>query len=63
MVESSDKDTAIMVLADHIAAYQNLFTRQPMITEFEYKAHQMCAENGTVSGAELNALWTGLSKK
>ncbi|MHB8102408.1 MAG: M3 family oligoendopeptidase [Methanosarcina sp.] len=63
MVESSDKDTAIMVLADHIAAYQNLFTRQPMITEFEYKAHQMCAENGTVSGAELNALWTGLSKE
>jgi oligoendopeptidase F len=63
MVESSDKDTAIMVLADQIAAYQNLFTRQPLITEFEHKAHQMRAENGTVNGAELNALWTNLSKE
>jgi len=63
VVENSDRDTAIMVLADHIAAYQNYFTRQPLITEFEYKAHQMCAEKGTVSGAELNALWTNLSKE
>ena len=63
VVENSDRDTAIMVLADHIAAYQNYFTRQPLITEFEYKAHQMCAEKGTVSGAELNTLWTGLSKE
>jgi len=63
VVENSDRGTAIMVLADHIAAYQNYFTRQPLITEFEYKAHQMCAEKGTVSGAELNALWTGLSKE
>ncbi len=63
VVENSDRDTAIMVLADHIATYQNYFTRQPLITEFEYKAHQMCAEKGTVSGAELNALWTNLSKE
>ena len=63
VVENSDRDTAIMVLADQIADYQNYFTRQPMITEFEYKAHQMCAEKGTVSGAELNALWTNLSKE
>lgn len=63
VIENSDKETAVAVLAQHIGDYQNYFTRQPMITEFEYKAHQMCAENGTVSGAELNALWTGLSKE
>ncbi|WP_332881954.1 hypothetical protein [Methanosarcina horonobensis] len=67
IIENSDKETAVAVLAQHIGEYQNYFTRQPMITEFEYKAHQLCAEksskNGTVSGAELNALWTDLSKE
>jgi oligoendopeptidase F len=63
MIESSDKDTAIMVLADHIADYQNYFTRQPSITEFEHKAHQLRAEKGNISGAELNALWTNVSKE
>jgi len=67
VVENSDKETAVAVLAQHIGEYQNYFTRQPMITEFEYKAHQLCAEksneNGTVSGTELNALWTSLSKE
>lgn len=63
MVKSSDPDTAALVLSDQIADYQNLFTRQPLITEFEHEAHQICAENGTVSGAELNALWTDLSKE
>ncbi|KKH95077.1 peptidase, partial [Methanosarcina sp. 1.H.T.1A.1] len=67
VVENSDKKTAVAVLAQHIGEYQNYFTRQPMITEFEYKAHKLCAEksyeNGTVSGAELNALWTALSKE
>jgi oligoendopeptidase F len=33
-----------------------------MITEFEFKAHQLCAEKGNASGAELNALWTNISK-
>ncbi|HWR26138.1 MAG TPA: M3 family oligoendopeptidase [Methanosarcina sp.] len=63
MIKNSDKDTAVMVLADHIKDYQNLFTRQPLITEFEHKAHQMHTQNGTVSGADLNALWTNLSKE
>ncbi len=67
VVENSDKETAVAVLAQHIGEYQNYFTRQPMITEFEYKAHQLCAEKsnekGTLSGAELNALWTALSKE
>jgi oligoendopeptidase F len=34
-----------------------------MITEFEHKAHQRCAENGTASGADLNAIWTNVSKE
>ncbi len=63
VVENSDKETAVAVLSQHIGEYQNYLTRQPMITEFEYKAHQLCAENGNVSGAELNALWTDLSKE
>ena len=67
VVENSEKETAVAVLAQHIGEYQNYFTRQPMITEFEYKAHHLCTEksneNGTVSGTELNALWTSLSKE
>ncbi|MCQ1534131.1 M3 family oligoendopeptidase [Methanosarcina sp. KYL-1] len=67
VVENSDRDTAVAVLSQHIGEYQNYFSFQPMITEFEWKAHQLCAEkdaeNGTVSGAELNALWTELYKE
>jgi oligoendopeptidase F len=66
VIENSDRDTAVAVLSQHIGEYQNYFSFQPMITEFERKAHQLCAENsyenGTVSGAELNALWTELYK-
>ena len=63
VIENSDKKTAIAVLAQHIEDYQNYLTRQPMITEFEYKAHQLCVEKGNASGAELNALWTNISKE
>lgn len=63
VVQNSDKETAVNVLSQHVGEYQNYFTRQPMITEFEYKAHQLCAENGTASGADLNAIWTNLSKE
>ena len=63
VVENSDRDTAVAVLSQHIGEYQNYFSFQPMITEFEYKAHQLCAENGNASGAELNALWTELFKE
>lgn len=62
VIESSDKKTAIAVLAQHIEDYQNYFTKQPMITEFEVKAHQLCVEKGNASGADLNALWTNISK-
>ncbi len=63
IVENSDKNTAIAVLSQQIDDYQNFFTIQPLITEFEYKAHRLCAEKETVSGAELNVLWTELSKE
>ncbi|MCC4768875.1 peptidase [Methanosarcina sp. DH2] len=66
VIENSDSDPAVAVLSQHIGEYQNYFAFQPMITEFEHKAHQLCAEksdeNGIVSGAELNALWTELYK-
>lgn len=63
IVENSDRNTAVAVLSQQIDDYQNFFTRQPLITEFEYKAHRLCAEKETVSGAELNAIWTDLSKE
>jgi oligoendopeptidase F len=63
VVENSDRDTAVAVLSQHIGEYQNYFAFQPMITEFEHKAHQLCAENGSASGAELNDLWTELYKE
>ncbi len=63
IVETSDRDTAVAVLSQQIDDYQNFFTRQPLITEFEYKAHRLCAEKETVTGAELNAIWTDLSKE
>ncbi len=63
VVENSDRDTAVAVLSQHLGEYQNYFGFQPMIMEFEYKAHRLCAENGNASGAELNALWTELFKE
>ena len=63
VIENSDAKTKVMVLAQHIDEYQNYFSRQPMITEFEYRTHKLCSEKRTVSGAELNALWTDLSKE
>ncbi len=63
VVENSDRDTAVAVLSQHVGEYQNYFGFQPMITEFEYKAHSLCAENGNASGAELNALWTEIFKE
>lgn len=63
IIENSNKETAVAMLAQHIGEYQNYFTRQPMIAEFEYKAHQLYAESGKLGGAELNVLWTDLSKE
>lgn len=59
-IKNYDKDAAIAVLASHISSYANVFTFQPMITEFEHKAHQLVSQKGNVSGSDLNALWTSL---
>jgi oligoendopeptidase F len=61
-LKNYDQDTALAILADTVSDYENYFTFQPMITEFENKAHKLCQEKGNVSGEEFNALWTNLSK-
>lgn len=62
VIENYDKDTAVAVLSQHIGEYQNYFTFQPLITEFEYEAHELYGEQDNISGADLNSLWTNLSK-
>ncbi|MEI8003509.1 MAG: hypothetical protein WCG94_04175, partial [Methanothrix sp.] len=62
-LENYDQDTALAILAEGISVYENCFTFQPMITEFEHKAHELCRQKGNVSGGELNLLWTNLSKE
>ncbi|VVB96935.1 Uncharacterised protein [uncultured archaeon] len=58
-----DKDTTVAVLSQHIGEYQNYFTFQPLITEFEYKAHKESDSKSNISGADLNSLWTNISKE
>ena len=60
VIANEDKDTSVAVLSQHIGEYQNYFSFQPLITEFEYKAHAMYDEQDNVSGADMNALWTDL---
>ncbi len=62
-IRNYDKDTAVAVLSQHIGEYQNYFTFQPLITEFEYKAHIESDTNNNISGADLNSLWTNISKE
>jgi oligoendopeptidase F len=62
VIENYDDEIAVAVLSQHIGEYQNYFTFQPLITEFEYEAHESCAEQDNISGADLNSLWTNLSK-
>lgn len=63
VIENYDKDTAVAVLSQHIGEYQNYFTFQPLITEFEYEAHKLINEQDNISGAELNSIWTNLYKE
>jgi oligoendopeptidase F len=63
VLENYDREIAVAVLDQHIRGYDNYFTFQPMITEFEHEAHILCDGRDEVSGAELNALWTNLSKE
>ena len=61
-LKNYDTDTALAILAESISDYDNYFTSQPMVTEFENRAHELCRQKGNVSGKELNALWTRLSR-
>jgi len=63
VIENYDKDIAVAVLSQHIGGYQNYFTFQPLITEFEYEAHKRINEQDNISGAELNSIWTNLSRE
>ena len=63
VIENYDKDTAVAVLSQHIGEYQNYFTFQPLITEFEFEAHKLINEQDNISGAELNSIWTNLYKE
>ncbi len=62
-IKNYDRDTAIAVLANHIGGYANYFTFQPMITEFEQKAHSLVRQEGKVSSSDMNDLWTGLENE
>ena len=62
-LENYDEDTALAILADCVSDYENYFTFQPMITEFENRAHELCRQKENVSGSELNLLWTNLSRQ
>lgn len=62
-LKNYDRDTALAILAETISDYDNYFTSQPMVTEFENRAHELYRQKGNVSGKELNALWTSLSKE
>jgi oligoendopeptidase F len=59
VLENYDREIAVAVLDQHIRGYDNYFTFQPMITEFEHEAHILCDGKNEISGAELNA-WTNL---
>ncbi len=63
VLENYDQEIAVAVLDQHIRGYENYFTFQPMITEFEHQAHILCDGRDEISGAELNSLWTNLSKE
>ena len=62
IINNKNNETVIPVLSQHIEDYYSYFTIQPLITEFEYEAHRLCSKDN-ISGAELNSLWTNLSRE
>lgn len=62
-LENYDRDTALAILAESISDYENYFTFQPMITEFERRAHELFRQKANASGSELNMLWTNISRE
>jgi oligoendopeptidase F len=63
VLQNYDQKTAVAVLDQHIRDYENYFTFQPMIAEFEHQAHILCDGRDGIEVSELNALWTRLSKE
>ena len=62
-IQNYNRDTAVAVLAQQIDGYISYFTFNPMVAEFEHRAHIQCEKQGTMNGMELNALWTNVSKE
>jgi len=60
-LKNYDQDTALAILAESVSDYENYFTFQPMITEFENRVHELCRQKTSVNGSDLNRLWTNLS--
>ncbi|MEA3295097.1 MAG: peptidase [Euryarchaeota archaeon] len=63
IINNKSNETVVSMLSQHIEDYYSYFTTQPLITEFEYEAHILCSKQDNVSGADLNSLWTNLSKE
>jgi oligoendopeptidase F len=62
-IQSYDRDTAVAVLAQQIDGYVSYFTFNPMVSEFEHRAHLQCKDQGKMNGTQINALWTNVSKE
>jgi oligoendopeptidase F len=63
IINNKSNETVVSMLSQHIEDYYSYFTTQPLITEFEYEAHRLCSKQDNISGADLNSLWTNLSKE
>ncbi|MDD2835802.1 MAG: M3 family metallopeptidase [Methanothrix sp.] len=62
-IQNYDRDTAVAVLAQQIDGYISYFTFNPMVSEFEHRAHLQCKDQGKMNGTQINALWTNVSKE
>jgi oligoendopeptidase F len=62
-IQNYNRDTAVAVLAQQIDGYISYFTFNPMVAEFEHQAHMQCEKQGKMTGKELNALYTNVSKE
>ncbi len=62
-LENYEQDALLSILAESISDYENCFTLQPMITEFENKEHELCRQKANVNDVELSVHWTNLSKE
>lgn len=63
IINNKSNETVVSMLSQHIEEDYSYFTTQPLIMEFEYEAHRLCSKQDNISGADLNSLWTNLSKE